>query len=110
MGSRLFLLAATTVLTASLAIGQSGPRVTGVEPGHGKVESSVTVMGENLGKESVTNIFLSDDTTDYKAAVLEQAAGKIVAKVPKVKPGGYNVSVQVGNNIFIQPIRFTVEE
>jgi len=63
-----------------------------------------------LGKETVTNVFLSDDMMDYKAVVVEQTAAKIVAKVPKVKPGSYNVSIQVGNNIFIQPVRYTVQE
>ena len=110
MRSRLFLLAAAALLTASLATGQNSPRVTGVEPSSGKADSNLTVSGENLGKESVTNVFLSDDATDYKAAVVEQSAGKIVAKVPKVKAGDYNVSIQVGNNIFIQPVRFKVQE
>lgn len=109
MRSRLFLLAAA-LLTASLATGQNSARVIGVEPSTGKVDSNVTVTGENLGKESVTNVFLSDDATDYKAALVEQSADKIVAKVPKVKAGAYNVSIQVGNNIFIQPVRFTVQE
>ena len=31
-------------------------------------------------------------------------------KVPQVKPGGYNVSIQVGNGILIEPVRFTVEQ
>ena len=110
MESRLFLLAATTVLTASLAMGQAGPRVTGAEPSSGKVESNLTLNGENLGKESVASVFLSDDDKDYKAAVVEQTAAKIVMKVPQVKAGDYNISIQVGNNIFIQPIRFTVAE
>jgi hypothetical protein len=46
---------------------------------------------------------------DYKATVVEQTAAKIVVKVPQVKPGGYNISIHVGNNIFIQPVRYTVE-
>ena len=110
MGSRLFLLAAAALLTASLAMGQGGPRVTGVDPTSGKVDSNLSVMGEGLGKESVTNVYLSNETTDYKATVLEQTAEKIVVKVPEVKAGSYSIAVQVGNNIFIQPIRFKVEE
>jgi hypothetical protein len=47
--------------------------------------------------------------TDYKATLVEQAEGKIVMKVPQVKAGGYKVSLQVGNNIYIQPVRFTVQ-
>jgi len=110
MRSRLLLCTAGTLLTAWLAWGQAGPRVTGVEPSSGKAESNVTVTGENLGKESVTDLYLSDNTTDYKATVVEQTAQKVVVKVPQVKPGAYNLSIHVGNNIFIQPIRFTVQE
>ena len=110
MGSRLLLLTVTALLTASLSWGQASPRVTGVEPSTGKADSDLTVTGENLGKENVSNVFLSDDATDYKATVVEQTAAKVVAKVPKVKAGSYNVSIQVGNNIFIQPVRFTVQE
>jgi hypothetical protein len=35
---------------------------------------------------------------------VNQAAEKVSIRVPAVKPGDYNVSIQVGNNIFIQPI------
>ena len=98
-----------TVLLASLACAQGNPRVTGVEPASGKVNDNVTVTGENLGKSTVSAVFLSDDKTDYKATVVEQADAKIVMKVPQVKAGDYKVSVQAGNNIYIQPVRFTVQ-
>ena len=97
------------VVLASLACAQSNPRVTGVEPASGKTNDNVTVTGENLGKSSVSAVFLSDDTNDYKATVVEQADEKIVMKVPQVKAGDYKVSVQAGNNIYIQPVRFTVQ-
>jgi hypothetical protein len=32
-----------------------------------------------------------------------------VMKVPQVKPGSYNVSVEEGTAIYIQPVRFSVE-
>ena len=105
---RLFLLA-VAVLLASLVFAQGTPRVTAVEPSSGKVNDNVTVIGENLGKGTVSAAFLSDDKTDYKATLVEQAEGKIVMKVPQVKAGGYKVSLQVGNNIYIQPVRFTVQ-
>ena len=109
MRSRQLFLTAAALLTASLLLGQASPRVTGVEPSTGKVDSNVTVTGENLGSDTVANVYLSDEMKDYKATVVEQAADKIVVKVPQVMPGGYNVSIHVGNNIFIQPVRFTVE-
>ena len=100
---------AGALLTASLALGQAGPHVTSVAPATGKVDSNMTVTGENLGKDTVVGIYLSDDKSDFPATVVEQSAEKIVVKVPQVVPGGYNISIHVGNNIFIQPIRFTVE-
>ena len=110
MQARLLVVVAAAFLLALLARGQANPRVTGVAPSTGKVDSNLTVSGENLGKETVADVYLSDDMTDYKATVVEQTAAKIVVKVPGVKPGGYNVSIHVGNNIFIQPVRFTVEQ
>ena len=105
---RLTFLAA--VLLAPLIFAQSTPQVTGVDPSSGKVNDTVTVTGQNLGKESVSSVFLSDDKTDYKATIVEQKAEQIVVKVPQVKPGDYNISIQVGNRIFIKPVRFTVQQ
>jgi len=31
-------------------------------------------------------------------------------KVPQVRPSRYNISIQKGNAIYIQPVRFTVQE
>lgn len=89
--------------------GQNAPKVTTVAPAAGKVNDSVTLTGENLGKDSVSAVFLSDDKDDYKATVVEQANGKIVLKVPEVKSGGYNISIQEGDKILILPVRFTVQ-
>jgi hypothetical protein len=107
--TRLVLLAAVVFLSP-LIFAQSTPQVTGVEPPSGKVNDSVTVSGENLGKTNVSAVFLSDDKNDYKAAVVEQSEQKIVMKVPQVKSGNYNVSIQVGDKLFIKPVRFKVEE
>lgn len=89
--------------------GQSAPKITAVAPATGKVNDSVTLTGENLGKDSVSAVFLSDDKDDYKATLVEQANGKIVLKVPEVKSGGYNISIQEGDKILILPVRFTVQ-
>jgi IPT/TIG domain len=90
-------------------LAQNAPSITAVDPLSGKVNDQITVTGANLGKASVSAVFLSDDKNDYKAALVEQSDTKIVMKVPQVKPGSYNVSFQKGNSIYIQPVRFTVE-
>lgn len=105
-----FLFLAAAVLLAPLIFAQSTPQVAGVEPASGKVNDTITLTGQNLGKESVSAVFLSDDKNDFKAAVVEQSAEKIVVKVPQVKSGRYNISIQVGDKLFIKPVRFTVDE
>ena len=64
---------------------------------------------ERLERSHVAAVFLSDDKDDHKAVVVTQADDKITFKVPEVKPGDYNISIQSGNAIFIQPVRFTVQ-
>jgi IPT/TIG domain-containing protein len=108
--SRKFGILAATIFLAGAALAQAPSKVTAVDPASGKVSDSVTVTGQSLGKESVSAVFLSDDSMDFKAAMTEQSAEKIVMKVPKVKAGNYNVSIQVGERILIEPVKFKVEE
>lgn len=107
---KLLFAALLFIVPSLLLLAQGAPRLTGVDPSTGKAGASVTVTGENLGKANVAAVFLSDANSDYKATVVEQTSEKIVIKVPAVKAGSYNISLQVRNEIFIQPTRFTVEE
>jgi hypothetical protein len=99
---------APAILAAALAFAQTSPHVTAVDPASGKVNDSVTVTGQNLGKDTVVGVFLSDNKDDYKATITDQADDKIVMKVPQVKAGDYKVSLQAGDRILIMPVRFTV--
>jgi hypothetical protein len=100
-----------TLLVALIQSGAQGsPRVTGTQPDTAKVGDSVTVTGENLTRTNVSAVFLSDNSDDFKASVVEQASEKIVIKVPKVKAGAYNISIQIKNDILIQPVRITIQE
>src|SRR3974377_390875 len=89
---------AGVIVFASLAVAQNAPQVTAVDPASGKVNDTITLSGTNLGKDTVSSVFLSDDKSDFKATIVDQSNDKISAKVPQVKPGDYNVSVQVGDN------------
>jgi len=101
---------AGVILLSSLAVAQNAPQVTGVDPDSGKVNDTVTVSGSNLGKATVSSVYLSDDKNDYKATIVDQSDAKITMKVPQVKAGDYNVSVQVGDKLFIKPVKFKVEQ
>ena len=106
---RALVLLGMAVLLAHLVFAQAKPKVTMVDPQAGKTDDMVTLTGENLAKDNVSAVYLSDDTTDFPATVVQQAAEKIVMKVPKVKAGSYNVSIKVGDQIFILPLRFSVQ-
>ncbi|HEY6444375.1 MAG TPA: IPT/TIG domain-containing protein [Candidatus Acidoferrales bacterium] len=101
--------AALLVLPLRFTLAQSSPSVKSVDPTSGKVNDSISLEGENLGKTIVSAVYLSDDKSDYKAVIVQQASDKIVLKIPQVKPGDYNVSIQAGAAIYIQPVRFTVQ-
>lgn len=101
---------AMAVIASRPVAAQDNPGVTAVDPMSGKVNDSITITGTALGKGSISAVYLSDDKNDYKASIVEQADTKIVLKVPQVKAGSYNVSIQKGNSIYIQPVRFTVQE
>ena len=111
MIQKLSLLAAVFLLLflAPRAVAQNSPKITCVAPATGKVNDSVTLTGENLGKDFVSAVYLSDDKDDYKATLVEQGSAKIILKVPQVKSGGYNISIQEGDKILILPVRFTVQ-
>jgi IPT/TIG domain len=103
-------LATTFGVALIPTVAQQGAHVSAVDPTSGKVNDSVTASGALLTKSSVSGIFLSDDKNDYKAIIVSQDADKIVFKIPQVKAGDYNVSIQVGGNLLIQPVKFTVQE
>jgi hypothetical protein len=105
-----WMLLAAVILFSSMAFAQNSPQVTGVDPASGKVNDTVTVSGSNMGKASVSAVYLSDDKNDYKAAIVDQSDDKITLKVPQVKAGDYNISIQVGDKLFIKPVKFKVQE
>lgn len=107
--TRWTLLAGVIVLAGG-AIAQNAPQITAIDPTSGKVNDTMIVSGSNLGKDSVASVYLSDDKNDYKATIVDQGDAKITVKVPQVKPGDYNVSLEVGNKLFIKPIKFKVEQ
>lgn len=108
--SRVAFVIAMLVLSVAPRIpAQNAPKVNMVDPLTGKVDDNVTLTGQNLGKDSVSGVFLSDDKDDFKATLVQQDSAKIVLKVPQVKSGGYNISIQEGDKILILPLRFMVQ-
>jgi len=107
---RHWILIAAAIFLSPIVFAQKSPQVSSLDPTSGKVNDTLTVVGTDLDKATVSAVYLSDDKNDYKATVVDQTAEKIVIKVPQVKPGSYNVTVQVGDKLFIKPVKFTVQE
>jgi len=67
---------------------QSMPRMSTVDPEHGKAGDVITVAGENLQKEQVAKVFLTDGKNDIPVDVVQQSATSIKFRIPAKVPAG----------------------
>jgi hypothetical protein len=66
------------------------PIMRTVEPRTAKAGDEVTVTGDNLGKDIVSEVYLTDRTNKVKVTVLEQNSTTVKFTVPaKIKPARY---------------------
>jgi hypothetical protein len=90
------------------------PRMTSVEPANGKVGDVITVVGENLEKKNVSDVFLTDGSIDLKVAVSEQTPTAIKFKIPaKATAGRWALMVLTPGKepkLIEQPVKLTVDE
>ena len=103
------LLCLLLAFALPLARAQAGPKVTSVAPLEAKVGDELTLSGENLGKAAVKAVYISNDKEDFRATIVSQSADKIVIKVPAVKPGTYNPSIEVEKSLLIQAIPLQIQ-
>src|SRR5688572_12561330 len=103
------LLAAALVVFAQ----QPMPRMTSVEPPSGKSGAVVTVAGENLEKNQVAKVFLTDGKNDTLVEITEQSATALKFKIPdKAGAGRFALMLlTVGKDpkLIEQPVKVTVE-
>ena len=107
----LVALAATPPLVAQETI----PRCSTVEPMSGKVGTEIVITGENLGKEYVAELYLTDGKNDIKVVMLEQTATTIKTKIPPSAKVGERYRLMILTRgkepkLIEQPVRFEVEE
>ncbi len=102
------------LLAAGIAYAQSPmPRMTGVEPGNGKIGDVLTVAGENLDKAQVEQLFLTDGKNDLKVEMTEQSPTSIKFKVPAAaKPGRFALMLLTKGKepkLIEQPVKVTID-
>jgi hypothetical protein len=103
-----FLVAASFACYAQQAM----PRMASVDPDSGKAGDVIVVTGENLQKDAVAKLFLTDGKNDTPVEILEQTATTIKFKIPtKVADGRLALMVlTVGKDAkyIEQPVKVTI--
>ena len=104
------VLAALCVVYAQQAM----PRMSTVEPGNGKTGDVITVAGENLQKDAVSKVYLTDGKNDTEVQIMEQSATAIKFKIPaKVAAGRLALMVLTAGKdakLMEQPVKVQIEE
>jgi hypothetical protein len=91
---------------------QSMPRMTSVEPGTGKSGDVIVVAGENLTKDAVAKVYLTDGKNDVEVQVTEQAATSLKFKIPAKVQGRMALMIQTAGKdakLIEQPVKLTIE-
>lgn len=103
----LALLVACICLFAVLAEAKS-PRVTSVEPDSGKVGDAAVAKGENLDKDIVADLYLTDGKNDVKVVITARATDSINFTIPKIKAGRYRLMTASKTAMIEQPVVYEV--
>lgn len=90
------------------------PLVRILEPTAARPGDPVLVRGENLGRQFISEMYLSDGTKDVKVRITEQTDAALKFEVPAAcKPGKYSVIVLLNKRdavLLEEPVRLTVIE
>jgi hypothetical protein len=93
---------------------QAMPRMSSVEPGNGKTGDVITIAGENLQKEAVAKVYLTDGKNDTEVQITEQSATAIKFKIPaKMTAGRLALMVLTAGKdakLMEQPVKVQIEE
>ena len=104
----LFLVALSVALIAQ----NKSPRMATVTPDTGKATDEYSAAGENLTKDSVKELYLTNGKDDIKVQIVTQKEESIQFKVPgSVKPGRYSLMILTadGKQFLEQPVKLTIE-
>ena len=95
----------------SMAQGKS-PRLTTVTPDTGKAAAEYSAAGENLAKDAVKELYLTNGKDDIRLVIVTQTDEAIQFKVPPhTKPGRYSLMILSadGKQFLEQPVKLTIE-
>src|SRR5215467_6186312 len=92
---------------------QAMPRMSSAEPGNGKAGDVITIAGENLQKDTVAKVYLTDGKNDTEVQIVEQNATAIKFKIPAKATGRLALMILTAGKdakLMEQPVKVQVEE
>lgn len=107
------LLVSLALVTATLLVAQSA-RISTVEPQSAKAGDVCTAAGENLDKEHVKELYLTDGKNDFKVEIVEQTAAALKFKVPATAAAKGRLALMITTagkapQMIEQPVKVTIE-
>jgi hypothetical protein len=102
------------LLIASICLlAEPMPMMKSLDPTTGKAGDIITVSGENLDKDTVAKLFLTDGNADFPVDIGEQGATALKFKIPAtLKPGRFALVLETKGKEpkqIEQPVKLTIE-
>ena len=91
---------------------QAMPRMIAVDPPNGKKGDVITVTGENLQKDLVSKVYLTDGKNDIILEVTEQTGTAIKFKIPVKAAGRLALMILTSGKdakYIEQPVKLTID-
>lgn len=95
-----------------MAVDPQMSSIVSVAPESGNAATLFTAIGENLGKNAVAELYLTDGKNDIKVVIESQAPKEIKFKPPaKVTPGRYSLMILSADKtrMIEQPVKLNIE-
>ena len=92
---------------------QPAPNVDSVSPTNGKIGVEVTATGQNLQKEVVAKLYLTDGEHDLVVEVTQQTATSIKFKIPAKATGRMSLMVLTADKdpkLMQLPVKVTIDD
>ena len=94
---------------------QPMPKMVTVDPLNGKAGDVIVATGENLQKDAVAKLYLTDEKNDFACEMLEQTDTTIKFKIPAKVPQGVRLTVMVltagkDAKLIEQPVKVEIDE
>ena len=107
----------STLLAVGIAVWaeQPMPKMVTVDPLNGKAGDVIVATGENLQKDAVAKLYLTDGKNDIPCEMLEQTDTTIKFKIPPKAPQGARLTVMVltagkDAKLIEQPVKVEIDE